>query len=305
MAIPGLSETDAILTIEAKEGDFFVLGMTGREHLGQMSSTRSSWRRSRSLEPARQPDEVDLHKLIGTPATRQDAADEDGEALLPRLRHARQAGREKGRYPTLQVTLRPWLWFADPAKNSRSSRRRRVKDDHQRGARATTTRRRRLEARQRGRLREARLLRAVQRDRLRLHQPADGGGRHLLLLRARGRRAHDGASSTRSASTSRIQVERPDQLGATRCSTEPTITRLARAGGGAHGQDRAHRLRLPRPDDQDRGRRARPTTAARRARRDGVVRVSGAASCRTASRRDPTSARRAIERACDGADARS
>ena len=51
----------------------------------------------------------------------------------------------------------------------------------------------RFQARADGHLPEVDLLRAVPGDRLQLRQPADGGGRHLLLRQAHGRPQHRGA----------------------------------------------------------------------------------------------------------------
>jgi type VI secretion system secreted protein VgrG len=118
MAIPGLSANDAILTIDVEEGGFLVLGMTGFEHLGQMFEYTVDL--AGSLDLLGSPNEVDLHKLVGTRATLKMVTDEKGEdrfwdGFVVRAKR----GEMRGRYPTFQLTLRPWLWFATQRKNSK------------------------------------------------------------------------------------------------------------------------------------------------------------------------------------------
>ena len=127
MAIPGLDATDAILTIDVKEGGFLVLGMTGFEHLGQMFEYNVEL--AGSLDLLGSPNEVDLHKLVGTRATLKMVTDEEGEdrywdGFVVRAKR----GEMKGRYPTFKITLKPWLWFATQRKNSKVFQEKTVKE---------------------------------------------------------------------------------------------------------------------------------------------------------------------------------
>ena len=65
------SAADATLSIEAAEGNYFVLGLTGHEHLGQMYEyvVELAQIDEESLNPLAEPEKPELAKLIGTPAT--------------------------------------------------------------------------------------------------------------------------------------------------------------------------------------------------------------------------------------------
>ncbi len=117
MALPGLSAEDPILSIEAKEGSFLVLGMTGFEHLGQMFEYTVDLAGSLNLLGTAAAD-VDLHKLVGTRATLKMKVD-DLERYFDGFVTRAKRGEMRGRYPSFTVTLRPWLWFATQRKNSK------------------------------------------------------------------------------------------------------------------------------------------------------------------------------------------
>ncbi len=100
-----------------------------------------------------------------------------------------------------------------------------------------------------------RILRAVQRDRLRVRLAADGGGGDLLLLRARGREAHPGArrrlDRRRSGARRRHRRRRGlRQLGA----AERGVPQRAGAAGHLR-QVRGRRLQLRDPLDRPDGER--------------------------------------------------
>jgi type VI secretion system secreted protein VgrG len=126
MALPGLSPTDAILTIKVDEGGFLVLGMTGFEHLGQMFEYTVEL--AGSLNLLGSANEVDLHKLVGTRATLKMVTDSEGEdRLWDGFIVRAKRGEMKGRYPTFKITLKPWLWFATQRKNSKVFQEKNVK----------------------------------------------------------------------------------------------------------------------------------------------------------------------------------
>ncbi len=107
-------------------------------------------------------------------------------------------GRDQ-RFATYHAELVPWLWMlrpAPPTARSSRTRPRRTSSSRSSPISASPTSSDALT----GTYDPARVLRAVQRDRLRLRLPPDGGGGHLLLLRARGRQAHPGARRRLGAS---------------------------------------------------------------------------------------------------------
>src|SRR5450755_1011083 len=122
MGIPGLSAADAILTIDAKEGKFLVLGMTGHEILGQMFEYTIEL--AGALDMLNKPKEVKLAKLLGTRAT---LAMEDARYFDGYVTRAKR-GEKRGRYETYTLTLQPWLWFLTRTKNSRVFQEKNVKD---------------------------------------------------------------------------------------------------------------------------------------------------------------------------------
>src|SRR6185436_19203811 len=83
-----------------------------------------------------------------------------------------------GRYHHYQATVRPWLWFLTRTADCRIFQEMNVPD---------------ILKKVLGEDPQADLLRAVPRDRLQFREPADGGGRHLLLLPPHQRPQHDGA----------------------------------------------------------------------------------------------------------------
>jgi type VI secretion system secreted protein VgrG len=125
MDIPGLSATTAILSITTEEGSFLVLGMTGFEHLGQMFEYTVEL--AGSLGTLGKPDEVDLHKLVGTVAKLKMAIGEEERFFHAYVTRAKR-GEKRGRYPTFQITLQPWLWFSTQTRNSRVFQEKTVKE---------------------------------------------------------------------------------------------------------------------------------------------------------------------------------
>lgn len=126
MAMPGVSASAVkpTLSITIDGASFFVLRMTGYEHLGQIPEY--------TLELAGtldgdSPVEVDLHGLLGKTA---------GVKLEQRIQkryfhgHIVRASRleNRGRYPGYRISLRPWLWFATQRRNSRVFQEKSVKE---------------------------------------------------------------------------------------------------------------------------------------------------------------------------------
>ena len=144
------------------------------------------------------------------------------DAVLQRLRHPLRAGRHARPLSSLR-RHRPSLALVPDAH-------RRLPDlpgddgsgHPQGGLRGSSVGR--LQARADRHLPQVDLLRAVPRDRLQLRQPADGAGRHLLLLPAHRRAPHAGADrfdeQAHAASGLREAVlRRADRAGASRSSS--------------------------------------------------------------------------------------
>ena len=101
------------------------------------------------------------------------------------------AGGVHGRYRRYVATVRPWLWFLTRTADCRIFQDMTVPDIIKAGVRAIIGFGR-LQVRADRQLPHVDLLRAVPRDRLQLRQPADGAGRHRLLLPAHRRAQHAG-----------------------------------------------------------------------------------------------------------------
>ena len=112
--------------------------------------------------------------------------------LLQRHRQPVLAGRAATpSFATYRAEVVPWLWLLTQTADCRIFQNMTVPDIIQKVFKDLGFTDFKLSLA--GTFRAARLLRAVPGDRLQLRQPADGAGRHLLLLRARGRQAHAGA----------------------------------------------------------------------------------------------------------------
>ncbi len=118
MGLPGVGSADEVLSIEAAEGEFLVLGMTGHEHLGRMFEYTIELAGALEMLPPNDPKEVDLHDMIGTVATLKMAAKED-ERFFNGYVTRMVRGEKKGRYETFEMTLQPWLWFLTQNRTSR------------------------------------------------------------------------------------------------------------------------------------------------------------------------------------------
>ena len=175
-----------VMEIATPLGDDVLLfhGMHAREELSRLSEYQLDLL---SVEEGHQP-----RRHPRQERDREARAARRQHALLQRLRDAVLGGRQSyGRYHRYFAVVRPWLWFLTRTSDCRIFQEMTVPDiikkvfgDRKDG---------RFQVRADGHLPEVDLLRAVPGDRLQLRQPADGGGRHLLLLQAHGRPQHGGA----------------------------------------------------------------------------------------------------------------
>ena len=121
---------DATLSIEAAEGNYFVLSMTGHEHLGQMYEYTVELAQvdKESLIPGSTPEKPELAKLIGTPATvSMKMADDKTRYFFGYVTRAKR-GDKRGRYTTYEMVLRPGIWFMTQSKDSKVFQEKSVKD---------------------------------------------------------------------------------------------------------------------------------------------------------------------------------
>jgi len=121
---------DATLSIEAAEGNYFVLSMTGHEHLGQMYEYTVELAQvdKESLMPGSTPEKPELSKLIGTPATvSMKMADDKTRYFFGYVTRAKR-GDKRGRYTTYEMVLRPGIWFMTQSKDSKVFQEKSVKD---------------------------------------------------------------------------------------------------------------------------------------------------------------------------------
>src|SRR5580765_5413709 len=114
MDLLGSAAAEATLSIdvEAKEGAYLVLSMTGQEHLGQMYeyTVELAQVEEESLIPMSEPKKPDMSKLIGTAATVSMKLAEDKRYFHGYLSRVKR-GEKRGRYTLYTMTLRPGIWF--------------------------------------------------------------------------------------------------------------------------------------------------------------------------------------------------
>jgi type VI secretion system secreted protein VgrG len=131
MDLLGSAAAEATLSIdvEAKEGAYLVLSMTGQEHLGQMYeyTVELAQVEEESLIPMSEPKKPDMSKLIGTAATISMKLAEDKRYFHGYLSRVKR-GEKRGRYTLYTMTLRPGIWFMTQAKNSRVFQEKSVKE---------------------------------------------------------------------------------------------------------------------------------------------------------------------------------
>ena len=131
MDLMGAATADATLSIEAEEGNYFVLSLTGHEHLGQMYEyiVELAQVDEESLNPMSAPEKPELAKLIGTPATvsMRLVGEDDKRYFFGYVTRAKR-GERRGRYTTYEVTLRPGIWFMTQSKDSKVFQEKSVQD---------------------------------------------------------------------------------------------------------------------------------------------------------------------------------
>jgi type VI secretion system secreted protein VgrG len=119
------------LSIETEEGQFFVLKMTGHEHLGQMYEyiVELAQVDEESLNPLDEPEKPELAKLIGTAATvsMQIYSEDDKRYFFGYVARAKR-GEKRGRYTRYEIALRPGIWFMTRSKDSKVFQEKAVKD---------------------------------------------------------------------------------------------------------------------------------------------------------------------------------
>ena len=131
MDLVGSAAAEATLSIdvEAKEGAYLVLSMTGHEHLGQMYeyTVELAQVQEESLNPMAEPKQPDMSKLIGTAATVSMKLAGDDKRYFHGYLSRVKRGEKRGRYTLYTMTLRPGIWFMTQAKNSRVFQEKNVK----------------------------------------------------------------------------------------------------------------------------------------------------------------------------------
>ena len=130
MDLMGSAAADATLSIDAAEGKYFVLGLTGHEHLGQMYEyvVELAQIDEESLIPGTPPEKPELSKLIGTPATvTMKLSGDDKRYFFGYVIRAKR-GERRGRYTIYEMALRPGLWFMTQSKDSKVFQEKSVKD---------------------------------------------------------------------------------------------------------------------------------------------------------------------------------
>ena len=130
MDLMGSAAAESTLSIEAKEGAYFVLSMTGHEHLGRMYeyTVELALVEKESLNPFDTPEKADMSKLIGTDATVTMKLAEQGERFFYGYITRVKRGERRGRYTKYTMTLRPGIWFMTQAKDSRVFQEKSVED---------------------------------------------------------------------------------------------------------------------------------------------------------------------------------
>ncbi len=130
---------------------------------------------------------VPFDKLVGAPVTLSSAIPGGGTRYVNGFVSRFSAGKRGNTFTRYRAEVVPWLWFLTRSAGSRIFQDVSVPDilEHVLGDND-------LEFRLHAHVREAGLLRAVSGERLRLREPPDGGGRHLLLLPTQRSRTHDG-----------------------------------------------------------------------------------------------------------------
>ena len=180
-----MADGTPVMTISTPLDDGVLLfhGMHAREELGRLSDFEISLL-------SEKPD-VDIDAILGQSVTVHLTLPEDSVRHFNGFVTRFSAGGRLGRYHIYHARVSPWLWFLTRTADCRIFQEMKVPDILQQVFDDHAQRERRVRV---DRLvPQVDLLRAVPRDRLQLRQPADGAGRHLLLLPARGREAHDGA----------------------------------------------------------------------------------------------------------------
>ena len=131
MDLLGGAAAEATISIKAKEGNYFVLSMTGHEHLGQMYeyTVELAQVEEESLNPFSEPEKPKLAKLIGTAATvSMNIQDKDDQRHFYGYITRAKRGEKRGRYTIYTITLRPGIWFMTQSKDSKVFQEKSVKD---------------------------------------------------------------------------------------------------------------------------------------------------------------------------------
>jgi len=130
MDMLGGAAAETTLSIEAKEGLYFALSMTGHERLGQMYEyfVELAQVDEESLNPLAKPKKPALAKLIGTDATLTLKLAGDEKRYFHGYITSATRGERHGRYTRYSISLRPGIWFMTQAKNSRVFQEKSVKD---------------------------------------------------------------------------------------------------------------------------------------------------------------------------------
>ena len=229
-------------------------GMHAREEMGRLSECQIDL-----LSPK---NDVKPDDMLGKNVTVKLALPDDSTRYFNGyVTRFSAGGQGYGRYYRYFAVVHPWLWFLTRTTDCRIFQEMTVPDiikkvfgDREDG---------RLQVRADGHLPEVDLLRAVPRDRLQLRQPADGGGRHLVLLQAHRRPQHRGAHRFHEQAHGDARLRNDSvHLARTGCA----------AGARAHQQlgflarDPARRLRARRLRPRAAERRAQDAEGADRAR---------------------------------------
>jgi type VI secretion system secreted protein VgrG len=126
-----LPKAKEVLKIKTEKKDFFVISMTGYEHLGvpfeYTVELVGALKGGLASLTDTKPPEVDPHDLVGTKAcVTMDW--EDAKRYFSGYITSFRRGPPRGKFITYTATMKPFLWFATRTKNSRIFQSMNVKD---------------------------------------------------------------------------------------------------------------------------------------------------------------------------------
>jgi type VI secretion system secreted protein VgrG len=184
-----LDQSTAVAALKTPLGDnvLVLTSFTGSEGLGEPFGFE--------IEALSEEENIDFDKALGQACSIKLKTYENKERFFCGiLVNAQWTGGERGgekEYSRYNLVLRPWFWLLNHSADCRIFLNKDVTDIIEK---VFTDLGFSAEKDYRNQLRQDSVLRSVSRKRLRLRLAIDGAVRDLLLFRAPGRAAHDGAS---------------------------------------------------------------------------------------------------------------